>query len=177
MPYLTSPIAREAGACLGLGISASASHHWGNVSVQSFKQCVREENLEAFHHKHARFCGISCMKPVGRPTNETISNHKRPTAKAIKNGINISLPASNVCGRNMQCTVAVWRGAHKGCTNSTCTRVVSAFFPKKCGHGRKCEACWKKTIFMTEEIWPHITVIMNKIFSLIKLLQNKIWRI
>ena len=29
---------------------------------------------------------------------------------------------------------------------------------------------------MAEEIRLHITAIMNKIFSLIKLLQNKIWR-
>lgn len=103
------------------------------------------------------------MKHVGRPTDETDSN-QRQTGKAIKNGINISFPESDICGRNVQCTGPVCRGVNIAGRRNRADPRVSALALKKCGHRRKCEACWKKTIFMAEEIWPHITVIMNKIF-------------
>lgn len=57
--------------------------------------------------------------------------------------------------------------AHPGCVNILFPNVAAEESVK---HTKN------ETIFMAEETRLHITVIMNKIFSLIKLLQNKIWR-
>lgn len=137
-------------------MSASASHYGENVSVQtSRRQRVREENLQAFRHRLKLFCGVSRLKHVGRPTDETDSN-QRPTGKAIKNGINISFLESDFCGRNVPCTGPVCGGVNIAGRRNRADPRVSALALKKNGateesvkHAGRRQYLWLKKFGLT----------------------------